>query len=217
MKMFLAGSTFLFIITAAALGDTLTVTNHDDSGPGSLRDTIVFDLPAPDTITLTTAGLLIDKDLTITGPGPDDLTIARSSAEGTPAFIVIDVSQGAITISGLTISNGDGGTTPYGGGMHTAIFVLATVSNFHFTNNRGTMGGGFSSEGLGNSNLSSCTFTGNLATVSGGAVYVGGNTTLSRCTISGNSATYGGGGIAVYDFVSVSNSTISDNFRPRRS
>ena len=40
MKMFLAGSSFLFIIIAAAFGDTLTVTNHDDSGPGSLRDTI---------------------------------------------------------------------------------------------------------------------------------------------------------------------------------
>ena len=221
MKMFLSGISFLLTLSAAAFGDTVTVTNHDDNGPGSLRDTIaaaasgdtiVFDLPTPDTITLTTAGLLIDKDLTITGPGPDDLTIARSSAEGTPAFIVIDVSQGAITISGLTISNGDGGMTPYGGGMHTAIVVLATVSNCHFTNNRGAMGGGFSSEGLGNSHLSSCTFTGNLATISGGAVYVGGTTTLSRCTISGNSATYGGGGIAVYDFVTVSNSTISDNF-----
>ena len=69
-----------------------TVVNVNDSGPGSLRDTIaaavsgdtiVFDLPTPDTIILTTAGLLIDKDLTITGPGADNLTIARSSANGT--------------------------------------------------------------------------------------------------------------------------------------
>ena len=59
MKTFLSGITASLLITAATFGATLTVTNHDDSGPGSLRnaissaasgDTIVFDLPAPDTI-----------------------------------------------------------------------------------------------------------------------------------------------------------------------
>lgn len=220
MRMFLAGISFLLTLTVNAFGDTLTVTNHDDSGPGSLRDTvaaaasgdtIVFELPTPDTITLTTAGLLIDKDLTITGPGADLLTVARSSANGTPAFIVIDVFLSATTISGLTISNGDGGMSPFGGGMHTRSFLETTVSDCHFTNNRGAMGGGFANEGTGGTNLSFCTFTGNVAAVSGGAVYVGGPTSLSHCTISDNAATYGGGGIAVYDNASVSYSTISDN------
>src|SRR5437762_3030951 len=61
------------------LPSTLTVLNNLDSGPGSLRaeiaaakskDTIVF-APRLDgqTITLTSGELLINKNLTITGPG----------------------------------------------------------------------------------------------------------------------------------------------------
>src|SRR5947208_391544 len=100
MKTFLTGIALLLINTVATFGLTLTVTNHDDGGPGSLRDaiansapgdTIVFDLPFPDTITLTSGELLIQNDLTITGPGADLLTVARSSATGTPAFIIFDL------------------------------------------------------------------------------------------------------------------------------
>ena len=55
---------------------TITVANGDDSGPGSLRqailsaasgDTINF-APSVTTVTLTSGELVIDKDLTITGP-----------------------------------------------------------------------------------------------------------------------------------------------------
>lgn len=98
--------------------------------------------------------------------------------------------------------------------MHARSFLETTVSDCHFTNNRGTMGGGFATEGLGSAHLSFCTFAGNVATTSGGAVYVGGNTNLSHCTISDNSATYAGAGIAVYDFLTVIDSTISDNLIP---
>ena len=192
MKLFLAGISFLLIITAAAFGNTLTVINHDDSGPGSLRDaianaapgdTIVFDLPASDTITLTSEGLVIDKDLTITGPGADQLTVARSSAGATPAFIVFDVMQGAVTINGLTISNGDGSMLPYGGGLHSQSSGHIVISGCTFTNNLGNMGGGFGTEGSGGVTLMFCTFTGNIA-VMGGAIYCGGNVTISHSTIT---------------------------------
>ena len=64
----------------------LTVTSTQDSGHGSLRaeiaashsgDTIVFS-PTLDgkTITLTSGELDLTKDLTIHGPGADDLTIS---------------------------------------------------------------------------------------------------------------------------------------------
>lgn len=104
MKTFLAGITLLLVVIDASSATTLTVTTHDDGGPGSLRDaiataelgdTIVFDLPNPDTITLTTGNLLIDKSLTITGPGADMLTVARSSANGTPAFNIFDILEGS--------------------------------------------------------------------------------------------------------------------------
>src|SRR4029077_5927140 len=68
---------------------TLTVINNLDSGTGSLRadisaarrgDTLVF---APNldgqTITLTSGELLINKNLTITGPGASQLTVSGNN------------------------------------------------------------------------------------------------------------------------------------------
>src|SRR5438105_13690216 len=66
---------------------TLIVTNTNDNGAGSLRDTIAaandgntiqFD-PALNgqTIMLTSGELVIDKNITISGPGPALLTVSE--------------------------------------------------------------------------------------------------------------------------------------------
>src|SRR5205823_3937951 len=110
----------LLSIAPRASAITRTVTNLNDSGPGSLRaqiaasgpgDTINFSVSLPNTITLTSGELLIDKNLTINGPGAGSLTVARSSAGGTPDFRIFNCSNGTgsgatVSISGLTISNG---------------------------------------------------------------------------------------------------------------
>ena len=66
---------------------TITVVNGNDSGAGSLRqailvassgDTINF-APSVTTVTLTSDELVIDKNLTITGPGANRLTVQRST------------------------------------------------------------------------------------------------------------------------------------------
>src|SRR5882757_7860680 len=68
-------------LSMSAYADIITVTNTNDSGPGSLRqaladanggDTINFD-PALNgqTIPLTTDELVIDNNITISGPGSD--------------------------------------------------------------------------------------------------------------------------------------------------
>jgi hypothetical protein len=72
-----------FCLQASAA--TITVLNTNDSGAGSLRqaisdsssgDTINFDSSLNgQTITLTSGELLIDKNLTITGPGANQLAI----------------------------------------------------------------------------------------------------------------------------------------------
>ena len=78
----------LCAIAIAAYAATITVINTNDSGPGSLRqaladtndeDTINFD-PALNgqTINLTSAELAMDKNISISGPGLNLLTVARS-------------------------------------------------------------------------------------------------------------------------------------------
>src|SRR5438270_4174230 len=61
---------------------TITVTNTNDSGPGSLRqalananngDTINF--AVSDTIMLTSGEVLVNKNVTISGPGANQLSI----------------------------------------------------------------------------------------------------------------------------------------------
>ena len=90
------------------LAATITVTNTNDSGPGSLRqalrianddDTINFAVTG--TITLTSGGLPINKNITISGPGPDQLSI-----DGNQALLVFGIfPDKTATISGLTIRN----------------------------------------------------------------------------------------------------------------
>src|SRR5438067_3712673 len=102
---------------------TLTVINTNDSGAGSLRqaisdsssgDTISFDSSLNgQTITLASGELLIDKNLTITGPGAHSLAI-----NGNAASRVFEITSGIdVTISGLTITNGNAAGSPGGGGI----------------------------------------------------------------------------------------------------
>src|ERR1051325_388321 len=100
---------------------TLIVTSMADSGPGSLRDTIaaasngdiIQFAPALNgqTIRLTSAGLTISRNLTIEGPGANQLTVERSHAPDTPEFPIFFVIRPAYsaTIADLTIANGNGG------------------------------------------------------------------------------------------------------------
>src|SRR5258705_13377049 len=73
----------LCLIAPRTQAATITVANTNDNGPGSLRqaladavngDTINFD-PSLNgqAITLTSSQLLVNKSITITGPGADQL------------------------------------------------------------------------------------------------------------------------------------------------
>src|SRR5262245_17926595 len=103
----------LTLVLWSLWGQAATVTTTADSGPGSLREAIsnaaadeTIDFAVSGLITLSSGELAINTNLTIAGPGLTNLTIARSSAAGTPDFRIFNITAGSVKISGLSISNG---------------------------------------------------------------------------------------------------------------
>lgn len=202
---------FLVLALVGALpsfANTITVTNTDDSGAGSLRDaiataasgdTINFNVPVPATITLTSGYLTIDKNLTITGPGAAQLAISGNKTY----FKVFWIDSGVtVTISGLTVENGAtvSGTSDAGGGILN--FGTLTLMNSTVTGNSapGSEGGGILSYGA--LTLTDSTVSGNSAGAGGGIRNYNGALTLTNSTVSGNSAPSGSGGgiyLGLYD------------------
>jgi len=224
-------STHLFLAAIFALASVtvhsavLTVTNTQDSGAGSLRDTIAaathgdtiqFDAALNgQAITLTSGQLLIDKRLTINGPGANQLTVQRS-ASGTPAFRIFEIASEA-TLAGLTIANGN---NPEGGGGIVVRFPPVTIVDCVISGNSapGSVGGGIFGPLSSSVNITNSTISANSA-AQGGGIYVSGSTstifgpgrlTMSNSTISGNVAADGGG---LYNggSATITNSTISAN------
>ena len=157
---------------------TITVTNGNDSGPGSLRqalvqandgDTINFD-PSVNIVTLTTAELVITKSITISA-SPQMVTVQRASQA--PQFRIFHVMPGhTVEINGLTISGGHI-TDDNGGGI---LNDHSTLTIAHCTVN-------------GNAIMS-----GSVANLSGGGIYNSGTMTLNQVIVNNNYAAFGGGG-----------------------
>jgi hypothetical protein len=213
---------FLFFQIAAAA--TLTVTNTNDGGAGSLRqaiadaasgDTIFFNLSnCPCTITLTTGELVVDKNLTINGPGAAQLKVSANYS----APYVFRVNSGVTAaFSGLTISEAGGasGTPSPGSGIYNSGNSTVTRCTISGNRNQASAGGGLLNAG-GTLNVNYSLIAGNLTSTmfgGGGISNVGGTLIIKNSTISGNDGGGNSGGIKNIDSgtVSVSNSTISGN------
>jgi hypothetical protein len=126
-----------------SLLSTFAVLNLNDSGAGSLRqtildansapgaDTIVFAKGVTGRIALTSGELAVTDNLTINGPGASAITIS-----GNDASRVFEIVGANVAISGLTIANGlAAGATPLGGGILNSSGIL-TISQVCFSNNR---------------------------------------------------------------------------------
>src|SRR5262249_32861556 len=141
-----------------------------------------------------TSVLTINKNLTITGPGSNLLTISGNHATqvlniAAPIHFSIRI---VVDLSGLTIANGNnpGGS---GGGIYY-FGVDGSLTDVIFSRNTASYGGGIVTI-TGSLALTNVTFTGNSATGGNGGGYGGGmldesgrQTTLTNVTFSGNSA-----------------------------
>jgi hypothetical protein len=204
----------------------VTVTNTNDGGAGSLRqaiisanpsDTVVFAAGVTGMITLTSGELLVNKNLTITGPGANVLSVSGNNASR-----VFHMSPGnTVTISDLTVKNGN--ASGQGGGGIDNEHATVAVSSCNISNNSADYGAGLFNDGYTSSatmTVRNCTVSGNTATsgYGGGGIYNhgqfgSGTLTLINNTISGNSAAVGGGiynnGITGSAPLSLTNVTLS--------
>jgi predicted outer membrane repeat protein len=205
---------------------TITVTNGNDSGPGSLRqalaqandgDTINFD-PSVNLVTLTTAELVITKSITISA-SPQMVTVQRSSPT---EFRIIHVMPGHnVEIEGLTISGGHI-TGDNGGGVlndnSTLTIAQCTVwANTIVSASSNNSGGGIYNSGtitlnqvIVNNNNAVWSGDG-TAVPSGGGISNTGTMIIIAGTVQSNYGFWSAGGIYNTSMLTITGSTISDN------
>ena len=210
--------------------NTLTVTNTNNGGAGSLRDaianaqpndTVAFNLNnCPCTIALTSE-LVINKSLTIQGPGANQLTV---SGNNTVRVFNIAVGTFNVMISGITIANGKGANNGGGGGIFNASTGSVNINNSTLSGNVSADlnccggGGGIFNSSTGTVNVTDSLLSGNTNPFtgrSGGAIYnTKGTVNVTNSTLVSNTAAEIAGGGAIFNAngtVSVVNSTLSGN------
>ena len=213
------GSGFLLLCAFCAIASqvhatTLTVTNLNDSGAGSLRervaaanngDTIVFAVGG--TISLTSPHIVIDKSVTIVGP-PAGIVVRQQVLFQRIFFVGNGSSNGpTVTIQNLTIRDG---TNPRpipiyedGGGVYNDRSKLTlqscVVRNCSVHNGGGQFsrpsGGGVASVGAtAELTVSNCYFVDNFAMLQGGGVWNnGGKLTVIGSFFENNETNSSGG------------------------
>ena len=213
----------------------LPVTSLADHGPGSLRATLALaaagdtlDLRALSGTILLDSQLVLDRNLTLLGPGADRLTL---SGQQLCRHFLIPESTDTVRIEGLTLREGSALAYPenlYAAGSINSYGYL-TLADCHLTANRAAYGGAIN-VGLPGGNatliLERCTFTDNAADrtgwpdlnreQTGGAIYASGIEQgiaiirATNCTFSGNRAVDRGGAVSV-----VGDIAGGTDFRPR--
>ncbi len=219
-----AGATTLTVDTTADGPATPTDCTTPVAGSCSLRDALnaavdgdVIDATTiSGAIALNSGNLYTDDAITLRGPGSSNLTV---DAGGSSRVLYANGSSGTTTISGMTFTNGDGGSDAggamvfYCGGSGSLVLDDVTMTNSTTTDYGGGLGfyEGCSSV---DATITNSTFTGNTAGGGGGiSFYQGHDLTIVNTTVAGNSALYDGGGVLFYggNDLTIRNSTISGN------
>ncbi|CAM8651435.1 Right handed beta helix domain containing protein [Acidimicrobiia bacterium] len=236
-----AGPLVMLTSTTASANTTLVVSTLADSGAGSLRqamldansaagvDTITFTAGLTGTINVLSDLPWLDGGIDLQGPGASVITIDGGWAEndanlGHTLFVLdnLDVADGASTISGVTITGGNGtDNKDNSGGAIQKLYGDAdlTIADVVLTGNYSANDGGavhlYNTGGT--VTIRDSVISNNVAYYSGGALYSGGDGALTliltNVEITGNTAGDGdGGGLYLEETdTTISNSTIDGN------
>ena len=237
-----AGAGIVAIAGATALSGgvadaaTFTVTNDADSGAGSLRqaitsanaaadaDTVTFAPGITGAILLTSGEINITAPVTIQGPGADDLAI---DGDDNDRVFEIDGSGVSgtripVTISGLTLRGGDGGSGGAVYGQYTDFTLASSVVSGNYASSEG--GGLYLDSAV--VTITDSEISGNRSSGGGGAMYVDGDNdpatpatdtvTITDSVVRGNRAGGNAGALYVDDStggaVVIARNTIAGNF-----
>lgn len=189
----------------------VTVQNNNDSGAGSLRQTIADACPEarvgiPGSIGRITLNsqITIDKTLNIEADNPNLNIIS-----GNDATRIFETAVGTtINISNVTLTGGNAGNSAGGAIANRATLV---IFNSVLVGNRALSGGAIYNVGA--LYLSNTSVINNFASNNSGGIYnLNGQTLeLRNVTVAGNSANGAGGGISNSGTLFVGNSTITGN------
>lgn len=245
MRRGTASAIGVLLLCAVAIlnATTITVINTNDSGPGSLRqaladandgDTIAFAVTG--TIRLTSGELVIDKSITIAGPGSAQLSVGLTVPQyhfrvfhvmASPTVVIAGLTigpslyfygcgilndQATLTINDCAVVGNDGQTS--GAGIFNGGTL--TVNNSSITGN----GLEYQGSGVGISNsgtliINNCIIRDNRSAkgqTDGGGIYSSGMLEITNSTIDDNSVGGPGGGIYNVGVAIITSSTISGNF-----
>lgn len=184
-------------IPPAAQSATITVTNLNDSGAGSLRQALADAAPG-DVIGFSVSGTItlasqldIGESITINSPS-EGVTI---DGNGQYSVSVIGDEDIAVTITNLTMNHG--ANERPGGGIHVGLAAAVTLNGCTISNCQAPIGGGVGVTDDGILNMVNCTVSGNIAeSGNGGGIYVdgAGSLYLTSCTVTNNSVSQWGNG-----------------------
>ena len=232
-----AAGVAVLLAPAGAGAATFSVTTNADAGAGSLRAAVLSANGAAgdDEVTftaglgpirLTTGEIPITgaDDLTITGPGRDQLTISGDANNNSTAdagdsriFNSTATDDATVIISGVTLTRGFAGAANPGGAVNVddsgSGAATLRLTDAAVTQSRAEDGGGIAS--LGELIVTNSVISGNTADGSGGGVGTQeAEMLLDRVTLTGNTAVDGGGGAVTSGSgsgIEVRDSTVSGN------
>jgi CSLREA domain-containing protein len=197
---------------AYAAGFTITTTADTNDGvcdaDCSLREAIgaANAAPDPDTIrvpagtyVLALGRLSITTDLSIRGAGA-----SKTLLDGGALDKVLEITSGQVTITGLTIQNGQGED---GAGIDNSGALL--LSNCVVRGNHDEEDGG-GIRNAGTLTMKDCSVSGNTA-MTGGGIYNLGTATITSSAIRANLAIEGGGGLRNTGTATLRGSVVRDN------